>query len=120
MVTVTLRITMLLLPHLLFLLLHTLCHRLHSTKRAQRQQEVKCEDVQEILEMRHVTREAQSYIVGSKVSRITLECAIDVNKMYMYKENSRLLLWLASKVEYVERIGKQECIRVMLRSVYEN
>lgn len=50
--------------------------RLHSTKRAQRQQEVKCHETQELLELRHVTRDAQSYIVGSKVENCRMRVAL--------------------------------------------
>uniref|UniRef100_A0A0P4VZ07 UV radiation resistance-associated gene protein n=1 Tax=Scylla olivacea TaxID=85551 RepID=A0A0P4VZ07_SCYOL len=50
--------------------------RLHSTKRAQRQQEVKCQETQEMLEMRHITRTAQSHIMGSKVEDCRMRVAL--------------------------------------------
>ncbi|KAG0723932.1 UV radiation resistance associated protein [Chionoecetes opilio] len=50
--------------------------RLHSTKRAQRQQEMRCQETQEMLEMRQVTRTAHSHVMGGKVEDCRMRVAL--------------------------------------------
>ncbi|KAG7172282.1 uncharacterized protein LOC121862146 [Homarus americanus] len=50
--------------------------RLHSTKRAQRQQELRCQETCEVLELRGVTRTSRSELLATKVEDCRLKVAL--------------------------------------------